>query len=169
MPNSLGQRIRERRIELGLTQEALAERIGDGVRQAEVSRLEHDRVVLPRRQRLEHIARALEMPLGTLLVESGWAGAEVIDDHAGAVSAPAADDQARQGAVTVLKLEDLTPSIGEERLGLREAMARSSELLHETRSTVNRAHDIMSFAETTVKGRQMRRPVSDPARSIETG
>jgi transcriptional regulator with XRE-family HTH domain len=169
MSTSLGQRIRERRLELGLTQEALAERIGGGVRQAEVSRLEHDRVVLPRRQRLEHIARALEMPLGTLLAESGWAGAEVIDDHAGAALAPAADDQARPGAVMVLKLEDLTPSIGEEGLGLREALTRSGELLHKTRSTINRAHQIMSFAETTVKDRHMRRPVSDPARSIETG
>jgi transcriptional regulator with XRE-family HTH domain len=72
---TLGQVIRSRRIALGLTQEELAERIGDGVRQAEVSRLERGRVTLPRRQRLAHIADALNMPVGELLASSGWAGA----------------------------------------------------------------------------------------------
>ena len=36
---TLGQTIRLRRDELGLTQEKLAERVGNGVRQAEISRL----------------------------------------------------------------------------------------------------------------------------------
>lgn len=64
-----------RRAELGLTQEQLAERIGGGVRQAEVSPLERDRVVLPRPQCLAAIAAALEMPVGELLERSGWTGA----------------------------------------------------------------------------------------------
>ena len=76
---TLGKFIQRRRVELGLTQEQLAERVGGGVRQAEISRLEHDRVTLPRRQRLEQIARALDVPIGELLARSGWVGAEVIE------------------------------------------------------------------------------------------
>ena len=76
---TLGAFIRRRRMELGLTQEALAEMIGGGVRQAEISRLEHDRVTLPRRQRMEQIATALDVPIGELLVRSGWTGADEID------------------------------------------------------------------------------------------
>ena len=74
--STLGQVIRARRIEMDLTQEELAERIGGSVRQAEISRLEHDRIVLPRRDRLEAIAQALDLPLGRLLASSGWTGAE---------------------------------------------------------------------------------------------
>ena len=73
---TLGQAIRQRRAELGLTQEQLAARIGGGVRQSDVSRLEADRVTLPRRQRLERIAAALGLPPGELLVRAGWPGAD---------------------------------------------------------------------------------------------
>jgi transcriptional regulator with XRE-family HTH domain len=73
---TLGKFIQRRRMELGLTQEQLAERIGSGVRQSEISRLEHDRISLPRRQRLEQIALALDVSLGQLLARSGWAEAE---------------------------------------------------------------------------------------------
>jgi transcriptional regulator with XRE-family HTH domain len=72
MPVRLGNFIRERRQELGLTQEQLAERIGDTVRQAEVSRLENNRISLPRRERLAAIAAALEVSLGELLIRTGW-------------------------------------------------------------------------------------------------
>lgn len=72
MSTSLGSFIRERRQELGLTQEQLAERIGVNVRQAEVSRLESGRIALPRRERMELLAAALEVSLGELLVRSGW-------------------------------------------------------------------------------------------------
>jgi transcriptional regulator with XRE-family HTH domain len=75
-PQTLGKAIRERRIELGMTQEELAAQIGEGVRQSEVSRLERDRIVLPRRERLVRIAAALQMPVGELLVRSGWTGAQ---------------------------------------------------------------------------------------------
>jgi transcriptional regulator with XRE-family HTH domain len=75
MATSLGQIIRERRMDLGLTQEELAERIGVTVRQSDVSRLERNKIGLPHRGRLEQIAAALELSLGELLVASGWAGA----------------------------------------------------------------------------------------------
>jgi transcriptional regulator with XRE-family HTH domain len=75
--STLGDFIRERRQDLGLTQEQLAERIGSNVRQADVSRLERNRVALPRRARLEDIARALDVSLADLLVQSGWGAAEV--------------------------------------------------------------------------------------------
>jgi transcriptional regulator with XRE-family HTH domain len=72
MPHSLGTFIRERRQDLGLTQEELADRIGGSVRQAEISRLETNRIALPRRDRLDAIAAALEVSLGELMVRSGW-------------------------------------------------------------------------------------------------
>lgn len=55
MTYTLGQFIRKRRVELGLTQEQLADRVGDTMRQSEMSRLERDRVSLPRRDRLESL------------------------------------------------------------------------------------------------------------------
>ena len=77
MPQSLGALIRERREALGLTQEQLAERVGEGVRQSEISRLEHDRISLPRRDRLGQIAAALDLTIGDLLVLTGW----MADEH----------------------------------------------------------------------------------------
>ncbi len=77
--SALGAVIKARRIELGWTQEDLAERIsadGEYVRQSEISRIENGRIALPRRERLERIARALDLSLGELLARSGWAGAE---------------------------------------------------------------------------------------------
>lgn len=55
MTYTLGQFIRKRRVELGLTQEQLADRVGDTMRQSEMSRLERDRVSLPSRDRLESL------------------------------------------------------------------------------------------------------------------
>jgi transcriptional regulator with XRE-family HTH domain len=69
---SFGQVIRERRIELGFTQEQLAERIGENVRQSDVSRMERDYISLPRRDRLEALAVALDVTPGYLLMHSGW-------------------------------------------------------------------------------------------------
>lgn len=77
---SLGHFIRRRRLELGLTQEELAERIGETVRQAEVSRLENDRIALPRRARMVAIAGALEVSLGELLLRSGWMEEDLVGE-----------------------------------------------------------------------------------------
>jgi len=68
----LGAAIRERRRQLGLTQEQLAERVGDSVTQSDISRIERGTVALPRRQRLEQLAQALDLSLGDLLVRSNW-------------------------------------------------------------------------------------------------
>jgi transcriptional regulator with XRE-family HTH domain len=77
---ALGAVVRARRIELGWTQEYLAERIsadGEYVRQSEISRIENGRIALPRRERLERIAEVLGLSLGELLASSGWTGAEL--------------------------------------------------------------------------------------------
>lgn len=73
---TLGRFIRRRRIELGMTQEQMAEMLGVSVRQSEISRLENDRITLPRRERLERIAEVLDVPIGELLARSGWTGAD---------------------------------------------------------------------------------------------
>ena len=72
MTTTLGTYIRQRRQELGLSQEQLAERIGESVSQSDVSRLEKDRITLPRRRRMEQLAVALEVSLGELFVRTGW-------------------------------------------------------------------------------------------------
>lgn len=76
---NLGDIIRKRRLELSLTQEQLSERISadnEYVRQSDISNLERGRVQLPRRQRLQRIAAALDLPLGQLLALSGWVEAD---------------------------------------------------------------------------------------------
>lgn len=77
---SLGTAILQRRMELGLTQAALAERVatcGDwGFRQSDISRLERGIVTLPHFTRMRSLAAALELPVGELLAKSGWTGAE---------------------------------------------------------------------------------------------
>jgi transcriptional regulator with XRE-family HTH domain len=69
---TLGQFIRANRLAKGLTQEQLAERIGDNIRQSHISQLEKDIVKFPRRERLEAIAEALDVTLGDLLISTGW-------------------------------------------------------------------------------------------------
>lgn len=77
----LGETLRARRIELGLSQERLAEMISSDdemVTQADISRLETGRVKLPRYERLLRLSRALGLLPGDLLARSGWAGASVM-------------------------------------------------------------------------------------------
>jgi transcriptional regulator with XRE-family HTH domain len=69
---SLGEAIRLRRLELGMSQEELAERIGPDVRQSDVSRLERGKILFPRLERLNQIASALSVSIGALLIEAGW-------------------------------------------------------------------------------------------------
>ena len=99
--STLGVVIRRRRLELGWTQEELAERIsadGEYVRQSEISRIENGKIDLPRRERLARIATVLDLPLGELLSRSGWADANqhfderVVDERA----APPKPNQVKQ-------------------------------------------------------------------------
>ncbi len=69
---TLGQFIRVNRLAMGLTQEQLANQVGEGVRQSDISRLEQERVEFPRRERLQAIAAALDVTLGDLLISTGW-------------------------------------------------------------------------------------------------
>jgi transcriptional regulator with XRE-family HTH domain len=126
--SSLGEFIRDRRKELGLTQEELAERIGEGVQQAEISRLERDRVGLPRRARLERIAVALQLPHSELLARTGWAGSESVswapnNEH---ILEPSRPPERSAVPGTPLTL----PGAGE----LLEAIAQARETSSRTRS-----------------------------------
>lgn len=77
----IGEVIKARRQELGLTQEELADRVcalGSSLRQSDVSRMEHGKVILPRYKRMTCLAAALELPLGALLDHAGWDGAAAL-------------------------------------------------------------------------------------------
>jgi transcriptional regulator with XRE-family HTH domain len=134
---TLGQAIRSRRTELALTQEELAERIGEGVRQAEVSRLERDRIGLPRRARLERIATALELPLGELLARSGWAGADTFEwtPHSHVIA-------------PVAKAQD-SPELAVEQSTDLAATSQLSSMIEQARETINRTHELLSRSDQT--------------------
>jgi transcriptional regulator with XRE-family HTH domain len=125
--STLGQTIRRRRLELNLTQEELADRIGGGVRQSEVSRLERDRITLPRRERLERIAAAIEMPIGELLKCSGWTGEW--SDRQAAVVEP-------QVLVVTSPVKRQRPSVDLERL--RSAIEQARINCEQTASLLER-------------------------------
>lgn len=144
MVDTLGQVILKRRAELGLTQEQLAERIGVSVRQSEVSRLERDYVALPRRYRLEQIARALDLPLGELLVRSGWAGAEAVDEH----TTEAVDEQTTEAEASAnheLQSANVALQITNDRLESEAfdhatAMATSVAIVEQLQAILNGLH-----------------------------
>lgn len=135
---TLGQVIRDRRRDLGWTQEELGARIGHGVAQSEISRLERDKIMLPRRERLERIASALELPLGTLLARSGWAGAEQLIDNAPAAAEPRLGD-ARSAR--------LATSSGR----LRALIERSRELENQTEALLRRTEQTTSSWERSLQ------------------
>lgn len=101
--STLGVVIRQRRRELGWTQEELAERIsadGEYVRQSEISRIENGKIELPRYERLVRIAAALDLPLGELLSRSGWAGSDRHFDDRDRVPGPTATGARSSDATT---------------------------------------------------------------------
>jgi PAS domain S-box-containing protein len=76
---AIGQIIRQRRLELGMTQEELAELAsGDGeyLKQADISRIEIGQVRLPRPARLQRIAAPLGLSLGDLLMHASGVDGE---------------------------------------------------------------------------------------------
>jgi transcriptional regulator with XRE-family HTH domain len=135
MVETLGQVILARRAELGWTQEQLAERIGDNVRQSEISRLERDHIGLPRRYRLEQIARALDIPLGELLLRSGWAGAGAVDESSAPVEAEGRADHELQAANAALQVDNdrLESEAGDH----RSEMAASVVIVDQLRAILN--------------------------------
>ena len=144
---TLGQTIRLRRDELGLTQEKLAERVGNGVRQAEISRLENDGVALPRRQRLEQLALALEMPMGVLLARSGWTGADEEFPN-GSI----ADTELEEG-IAILQF-DAESTDGENLVGpnpamprLHDAIIRAEQIIHDSEVAIERSQTTYSQVE----------------------
>ncbi len=119
MAQTLGEFVRECRETLGLTQEELAERIDQGVRQSEVSRLENDRISLPRRARLEQLAVALEVSLGDLMVRTRW----MSDEGEGGRQAPpagAAPTRAGDDEVTT-RLDAVEVAIADARAAVAAA------------------------------------------------
>ncbi len=128
---SLGEAIRLRRTELGMSQEELAEKIGPDVRQSDVSRLERGKILFPRLERLNQIAAALGVSIGALLVEAGW-----FTDEESAQVVPA--DTADPGMDTPIVIAD------DEPVSL-EAMAA---ILRDSGYSTATAYDLDSLIET---------------------
>jgi transcriptional regulator with XRE-family HTH domain len=139
MPHSLGTFIRERRQDLGLTQEQLADRIGGSIRQAEVSRLEGGRIALPRRSRLEAIAAALEVSLGELLLRTGWM--QDGDQLASAIAASPRNGWTPD-AVEALSSEHMP--------ALLEAVAAAETMVTEATKTLERAQATLTELKRTL-------------------
>lgn len=69
---ALGAVIRERRQELGLSQEEYAARVGDGITQGDVSHLERGLIGRPRTLRMVLLADALGWSAAELMERAGW-------------------------------------------------------------------------------------------------
>ncbi len=167
---SLGKAIRDRRMELGLTQEALAERIGDGVRQSDVSRLERDRIQLPRPQRLRAIARALDMEPGELLIASGWEGIthgprapweDAVQEpgHAGYLDTP----MVGRGSTMIGQ----TGRVIDSHDRLQEALERSRHVRAETEEALQRSREAARswhrlYGSPNVTASALPRPAKEP-------
>jgi transcriptional regulator with XRE-family HTH domain len=123
----LGNYVRGRRAELGLTQEELAARIGGSATQAEISRLERGMVALPRRSRLEALAAALEVTLGSLLVHSGWLTSDEMAEL----------DEPPQPQLEASATEDLLADIAH----LRETLFTAIERLRGVEATIRASTD----------------------------
>ncbi len=72
LKQSLGEAVRERRIKLGLSQAELAERMGCGIQQSDVSRIERGYIPWPRPDLLQALAAALQMHAIELIPLGGW-------------------------------------------------------------------------------------------------
>jgi transcriptional regulator with XRE-family HTH domain len=138
--------VRERRQDLGLTQEQLGRRVGEGVRQSEISRLEKGIVSMPHPDRLIALTRALEVPLGELLLHTGMIEAyhrSQFDDVAGPTTS---EDHAVQDAIGDLSdlLVDLAEGrarLAEGRTGLTDAdymMQQAEMVISSVLKTLNR-------------------------------
>jgi transcriptional regulator with XRE-family HTH domain len=129
-------------------EEALAERVGNGVGQAEISRLEHDRIALPRRGRLEQIAQALDLPLGVLLARSGWAGAEEELTEAVATAPPPSPVVRAEASTGSLQgaspLNDEMTLLVDARVRAHDVARRTETMLRQSRETMSRARQVVN-------------------------
>ncbi|HEX2280222.1 MAG TPA: helix-turn-helix transcriptional regulator [Thermomicrobiales bacterium] len=167
---SLGDAIKTRRRELGWSQEELAQRMinsGDlTFRQSDVSRLERGKVVLPHRQRLEHMAAVLGLSLGELLARSGWSG---WCDRSAEAIVPA--DAEVSGDAPVVMVETRHPGEWTDRgepaldnVRLREALARSRRTIARSEQVLKRARMLQANFEQPLPGRP---PRGAPSRTDE--
>ena len=78
MHSAFGAYIRERRKDVGLSQEQLAERMGGACTQSDISRIERGLVQLPRMTTLVNLAASLEVSVGDLLIAAGWFEDELV-------------------------------------------------------------------------------------------
>lgn len=69
---NLGTTVRQRRVELGLSQVQLADRVGGETQQSDISRIERGRLPWPRPQLLQSLAAALDLTVLELITMSGW-------------------------------------------------------------------------------------------------
>jgi transcriptional regulator with XRE-family HTH domain len=81
------------------------------VTQAVISRLERGNIILPRRTRLEALAAALEVTLGSLLLQSGWVTSEEQAQVDGLLGAPMQPDPTLNDAV-LAEVADLQTTCG---------------------------------------------------------
>ena len=128
---SLGDAIRLRRLELGMSQEELAERIGPDVRQSDVSRLERGKILFPRLERLNQIAAALGMSIGALLIEAGW----FTDEESANFTSASSHESKTQSSIVVAD---------DEPISLEAIVA----LLEDSGYLATTAYDIASLMET---------------------
>jgi transcriptional regulator with XRE-family HTH domain len=125
--NMLGNYVRERRQELGLSQETLAERVGGNTVQSDISRIERGQIELPRPSTLINLAAALEVPVGNLLIASGWF------DEAHLATPESASAPGDQSAM-LETLNDLESEITAIRELEREAQERTAEVMKTVRT-----------------------------------
>jgi transcriptional regulator with XRE-family HTH domain len=143
---TLGEAIRVRRRELGWSQEELAHRMIDHgdvtFRQSDVSRLERGKVVLPHRDRLEHLAAVLGLSLGELLARSGWSG---WGDKPAEAIAPA--DAAAPGVAPAVALPTRAPAEWAPSQEPASGNARLREAVAQARRTIARSEHVLKQSE----------------------
>jgi transcriptional regulator with XRE-family HTH domain len=159
---TLGEAIKARRLELGLSQEELARRMIDRgdltFRQSDVSRLERGKVALPHRDRLEHMAAVLGISLGELLARSGWSG---WCDRSVEAIVPADDSGPEDVPIVVLEARDSVkwtdweePERGDARL--REALDQSRRTIARSEQVLKQAKMLQANFEQPLPGRPPR-------------
>ena len=123
--NSIGNFIRERRQDLGLSQEQLAERVGSTYSQSDISRIERGHITLPRLSNLERLAASLDVPVGELLIAAGWfqEGHFVSDPESANSGLPAGLESAvSQIEVELNAIQDMERQVQQRTDGLRLAI-----------------------------------------------